>query len=395
MVIERNEIEELSRFESKSPPVVSLYLNVQPLRRIETEINSLAHQALTEMKQDGGVDKDRVRDLEKTFDTLKTYVNHLKPLKQTRLVALFADMDGIFKEYLLPMDRPSRMVINSDPYTRPLSVLLDEFERYLVLVVDSRKARIFSLHMGALEPEPDIFMESEVPDRVGASDARRGMITRNETEVQSGYGSQGIDRHIKEHMHKHLKAVAARVFDYFKEEGFSRLILAGPEDKTLPRLKTHLHSYLQERLAGEFSAQPDDPTPQLKEKALAAAARWERAREEQVLQDLFEKCGPQGLSVVGLDPVIKALGLGQVHTLVMNHDFHAEGFICDNDRILSSMEQSCPMCGQSMRHTVYLPDELIDFALQQDAKIEHVFTDHADFARHGIGALLRFAIQTQ
>lgn len=393
MTIERSDIEELSRFESKSPPVVSLYLNIQPLRRIETEINSLAHQALTEMKQADGADKDKVRDLENLFETFKTHLNHLKPLKQTRLVALFADMDGIFKEYLLPLARPSRMVINSNPYTRPLSVLLNEYERYLVLVVDSRKARIFSLYMGMLEAQPDIFIEDEMPDRVGAGDSRRALTTRTGEEVFGGYGAQGIDRYIKEHIHRHLKAVAARVLDHFKEKGFSRLILGGPEDKTLPWIKSHLHSYLKERLAGEFSAQPDDPTPQLKEKALAAAARWERTREDQILRDLFEKSEPQGLAVLGLDPTIKALSLGQVHTLVMNHDFQAEGFICDHDRILSSAEQACPMCGHSMRRTAYLADEMIDSALRQDADIEHVFTEPANFSVYGVGALLRFALQ--
>ncbi len=39
-------------------------------------------------------------------------------------------------------------------------MLLDEFERYCVLVADARKARIFSLYLGDLEEYYDVFVEN-------------------------------------------------------------------------------------------------------------------------------------------------------------------------------------------------------------------------------------------
>ncbi|MFW5901470.1 MAG: hypothetical protein ACOCTS_00360 [Thermodesulfobacteriota bacterium] len=62
---------------------------------------------------------------------------------------------------------------------------------------------------------------------------------------------------------------ADRTLDFFKRKHFTRLILGGLEDKTLPQLRDHLHSYLKNRLAAEFTAHPDNHLSEIKEKALS------------------------------------------------------------------------------------------------------------------------------
>jgi peptide subunit release factor 1 (eRF1) len=209
--------------------------------------------------------------------------------------------------------------------------------------------------------------------------------------VWGGTGELRIQRHIEDHAHRHLKRVAERAFEFFTQKQCDLLIIAGPEDKTIPYLVNHLHSYLRERLAGEFHARPEMPIATLKERAVAVAQTWERRYEEQLIARLLEQAhAPNGLAVLGVEPTLEALMSGQVHTLVLQHDFRVQGTLCPNDHFLSSYLTECPLCHNRMHPTDDLADEMIEEAIHQNAEIEHVFTRHDQFAPHGVGAILRF-----
>jgi peptide chain release factor subunit 1 len=268
-------------------------------------------------------------------------------------------------------------------------MLLDEFKRNCVLVADSRTARIFTLYLGDFEEYPDEYIQHDVPDRVSAKDS---MTAEGGGDVWGGLGDQRIQRHIEDHIHRHLKNVSERALQLFKAEKFARLILGGPDDKLLAWLKDHLHSYLRERLVGEFYANPENSKTELKEKALEAAEKYERHREKELIDQLMELKAPGGKAVLGVEPTLEALKLGQVQTLVVHHDFRVSGYICPKDRILSTYLESCPLCEEAMREVEDLADEMVEEALSQSAEVEHIFIDHQEFSDQGVGALLRFTV---
>ncbi len=391
MFIYRKQLKDLIQYENHSNPIVSLYLNVTPPRQFTTELNAMIHNSRKQLKEENRYDKQQHNALDRVFSKLETHVSEaMERKKNTQMVVIFADADGFWQQYLLPVGLPSQIAIEPTPYTRPQSILLDEFARYLVLAVDSRKARIFSLYLGDFEMQPDIFLEDEVPDRVRANLSR---TYGSGKQVSGGLGDKRIQRHIEDHIQRHLKHVAEQTFDFFKKNDFSSLIIGGPaESKILPHLKNHLHSYLKRRLAGEFHGQPDDNRADLRQKAMQVAEVHEREHEKKRISELFEKSGPQQLGVLGADPTIEALMLNQVHTLLIDKDFAPEGYMCPNDHILSTYRVECPLCGDSMEKTDHLADEMVEEALAQGAEIEHVFTDHTDFESYGVGAILRFTV---
>ena len=390
MIVYLDQIEELLRFRSREHPVVSLYLNVTPPRNFVSELNSLLHTTSKRLEESEQFSKAQLRELEKVFEKIETHVREdLERFERTRLVVLFASAEGLWQEYQLPLALPSRIVVEPDPYTRPLTVLLDEFNHYAVLVTDARKARIFSLYLGDFEEHPDVFVVDDVPTRPRVSVS----LTQSKgSGVWGGLGDQRVQRHVEDHVHRHLKHVADQTFRFFQEKKFDLLILGGPEDKVLPYLKDHLHSYLQERLAGEFHARPELNEAQLKERALEVAQRWERQHEERLIGRLLELSGHGSKGTVGLEPTLKALMLGQVHTLVVQHDFRAQGALCPQDHYLSMEAQTCPLCGGEMQPVEDLVDEMVEEAIAQNAEIEHVFTEHEGFSEHGVGAILRFTL---
>jgi len=305
------------------------------------------------------------------------------------VIALFADADGLWQEYHLPVGLPDSITVNAGPYIRPLTMLLDEFDRYCVVVVDSRKARIFSLYLGEIEESPDVFLEDNVPDGVRV---KQSMTIGGGGTVHGGIGDKRIERHTQDHVHRHLKHVADKTLAFFRKQRFNRLILGGPSDKTLPRLKDHLHSYLKERLVTEFTAHPDNRRPEIKEKAVLAAQAWERDREQALIAEIIEHSGPGDKGELGLEPVLEALNLCQVQTLVLNPDFKTDGYICPRDHTLSTYQAQCPVCNSAMNYTEYLAEEMVEAALNQNAETAHVFAPNEDFEPYGVGARLRFTM---
>jgi len=378
-IIQAEELRQLAGFHGQEHLVVSLYLNVTPPRPFISELNSLIHTKLQDLKDSKLLSKDQLRALEETLAKVEGLVKGVeRGLERTRLLVVFASPEGLWQVYRLPVALPSRLIVEPDPYIRPLSLLLDEFYRYCVLVVDARKARIFSLFLGEIEEHLGLF-EDEVPSRIRVGG-------------WAGLAEKRIQRHIEDKIHHHLKEVAERTFQFFKEREFELLIVGGPQDKTIPYLLDHLHSYLQRRLAGTFAARPEENIAQLKEKALEVARGYERREEERLIARLLQENKPGGKGVLGLEPTLESLMLDQVHTLIIEHDFQVEGFLCPDDHYLSSYQRQCPLCGSELEAVEDLADEIVEEALQQGAEVEHVFTEHEGFSDHGIGALLRFII---
>ncbi len=247
---------------------------------------------------------------------------------------------------------------------------------------------MFSLFLGKFKEYPDLFVQDDVPDRVSA---KKSMAV-SAWGVYSGMGDQRIQRHIEDHVHRHLNRVAERTFEFSKDKGIERLILAAPDERTVSLLKDHLHSYLKQRVLGEFHARPDDAEQRLQEKALDTKREIEEREQEKLLDRLMDLHLSAGLGVVGLQPVLDALRMGQIHTLVMKDDFTASGYLCPKDRYLSAGASSCPVCGKALQPVERLPEEMLQEALAQGAEILYASVEHADFDPHGIGALLRFRV---
>lgn len=390
MMIDRNALNTLADYQNTENPVISLYLNITPPRNYENELNSLIHTTLREIEENQRFSEKQVKRLKKLMENIADYAEkEFKGLERTRLVVIFADADGLWQEYYLPVGTASSMAVEVDPYTRPLTMLLDEFDHYCVVVADSRKARIFSLYLGDFEEFPDIFIEDNVPDGVRV---KQSMTAGAGGAVRGGLGDKRIERHIEDHVQRHLKHVVDKTLDFFKKKNFTRLIVGGPDDKTLPGLKDHLHSYLKNRLATEFNAHPDNPLPELKEKAIDAARAWERENEQALIDEIFDRSGPKDKGELGVEPVLEALMLGQVQTLAVSKDFTTEGYICPNDRTLSTYQDTCPVCGADMHYTRCLADEMVEEALSQNAEVKHIFAPSAAFEQYGIGAKLRFTL---
>ncbi|MGY4707172.1 baeRF10 domain-containing protein [Candidatus Bipolaricaulota sp. J31] len=393
-LIRASDLQVLRDLTGKGGPVVSLYLNVTPPRPFKSELRSLIHDKWEKL-QAAGLDKDLLRRIEAIFASLRAYVDELRPLERTRLLAIFAAEEDFFQEYRLPVALPSRLYVDPDPYIRPLTVLLDEFNRYCVVLVDRKRARAFDMYLGEMEEDVGALV-SETPSWISEGEGRAARGTAAGTGPWAGWRESKIQRHIADHVHRHFKEVAGLLFDHFKRRGFDRLIVGGPEGaegKVVPEFLDHLHSYLRERLAGVFAGEMDLPVNEIKKRALEVAAREERREEEALIERLLSEANREdGLGVLGLNDVVLALMMSQVHTLVLEHDYQERGWICPRDHHLALAGETCPLCGGELEEVEDFVDEVVEEAIEQGAEVEHVFTEHEGFRNWRIGAILRFRV---
>lgn len=383
-------IESLSQQIDPQHPMISLYINVTPPNDYRSVVNSLIHQKSNELETDHRYSKNQVKKLRTTLEKIESFFRHnLQKIEGTRMIILFADTAGNWEEFRLPVAVPSRMVIEPQPYIRPLTLLANKFEKYGVLLVSNRYARFFCFSLGEIEEYSDVFIEDYVPDNVHVNIS----VTYSKGEgVQSGLGEPRAQRHIEDHIQRHLKHVADQTFELYKQKQFSHLIIGGIEDKIIPWLKNHLHSYLQSIIVGEMNIHPDRNDADIKEKVLEVVKQYEWHEEKKILEQLEEQNYVGGKAVLGLEATIRALMMGQIHTLVIRNDFRTAGYLCPNDHCLSTEATECRMCNGEMIYTADLAEAIIEEALNQNAEIRQIVWNSQQFDEHGIGAILRFSL---
>lgn len=384
-IVTEAKLKEVTGFTPDDKFVVSLYLNVDgakhpKLQDCEKELKSLLNRARQEwVSADKGVDKAKKQSLELDLDKIGAFVaGDWRRNGAKGLVIFSCAAAGFWHVFDLPVGIPSALIVGSEPYARTLTAVLDEYKRYCVVSIDRKKARFFTVHLGDIEEHHGVFFDEWVPDQVKEGD-------------WAGLRQSRIARHIEDHVLHHLKDVADLTFSFFLDHRFDRLILAGQKE-LLQRFRGVLHPYLQERLAGEFQADPDTPLVRILEKSLIVEEEVRKNEEEALLHRLQEESHPGGLGVAGLRPTVDALMRGQAHTLLIKDGFAAKGYVCYRDHYLATSGGSCPICGEKFSTAPDIIEDMVQFAINQNVQVEHIAHIADRFAQDKVGALLRFGL---
>ncbi len=137
-----SEIRQALEFESDvEHPVLSVYLNVDPHRR-SAEKYKLALRSLLSKAKDADPE-----DIKRMHNYIEMGYNW-----QGRGLVMFSCADKDFwwaKSFMVPVT--DTVFTNFRPYVRQLASLIDTYERYGVIHVDSEGARLYVFNMGVLE----------------------------------------------------------------------------------------------------------------------------------------------------------------------------------------------------------------------------------------------------
>src|SRR5260221_10632955 len=153
-MIARWQIEALEAFQSEGWPVVSSYLSVYGKALLPQEVvkhaNNLVHEgklSLAELE----LSHDARAALEHDLMRIYVFVEHEFERGDCKGLAIFSCSGRDFWQvYPLPRPVHDRIEIGEHPYVRPLLVMMEDYPRYGIVLVDGNSARFFVVHLGEI-----------------------------------------------------------------------------------------------------------------------------------------------------------------------------------------------------------------------------------------------------
>ena len=286
--------------------------------------------------------------------------------------ALFACSGAdLWMEFASPMPFENEFTIADRPALRQLARLDDDYGATLVALVDSRSARICEVVFGGLQSETD--MTGDVPGR----------------HQQGGWSQMRYQRHIKDRMDHHHKAVADYLATRLVAQPKTSVVLCGPAE-IVANLRQFLPPAVQQQIIDELRLDIRTSQEEIVKIAQAVIEHHEREEEQAHVQQLLNSAGAGGLAALGLQASIAAANTGRVHMLIMDRNLTGEGWRCRVcDDIGEGRPQACSTCGGQIS-AIAMGDALVSQALKTDAAVDLIEPDERLAAYEGVGVMLRY-----
>ncbi len=373
-MLNREEVREIASIEGKNGYFVNLYLNVDPI--FNKKGDYIVHFKNMMKNAIETLDKAVYKAVKDDLERVENYVISNKRLFKKGLALLSSAGNSFWREYNLNVPVKNELIIDKTPYTKPLMDVLDNYQRYSVLLVGKESARIFTIHLGEIVEYGEVHT-ADIPGK----HKKGGWFALSQNHYE---------RHIDYHVGMHLKDVVNKLESFFGGEYVGRLIIGG-SDEAVSMVKGMLHKTVLDKIIGaakvEMFAKPDE----VLKKVEPVVSAYERKKEEDTVESLIAKALKNENAVLGIDNVINALQEQRVMKLVLVNDYKASGYSCNSCAHMSVQKiDSCPFCSGKMETVDYMVDLAGQKAIQQNALVEVVADSKKLMDAGGIGAFLRF-----
>jgi len=312
------------------------------------------------------LDKDEKKNFQSTIEKITSFLdkNHEND------IALFAsDKHDFFMWTSLPTTINNALIVDSSPYIRPLARIVDEWESFTLVLLNSHQAKIFSINLGKADQEKHL--SSDIMNK----------------HKKGGWSQARFQRIRKGAIHDFF----SEVIEYLTHNVTNQIILAGP-GTAKTQFNDLLPQHLAEQVVDVIDVDIDDEQQSIKQ-SLSIISEKEERRSEHAVTQLKQEILKNGLAVYGYDETLTAAQNGQIDVLIVQKDYQLKGCLCEHCQILKAGPvKECPVCGGSTTEADMI-EEIIEFAQRTDATIE--FTDDEEISHLGhIGGLLRYKISS-
>lgn len=362
-MIDERQLQELAGFESEETLALSLYLDTDLTQQTKEKCR-LVLRDLLERAKGSASDEDLAR-VERFFDQEYDW--------KARSVAIFSlAKDDFWRVYPLVLPVASEVYTGEKLYLKPLSQLLDEHERYAVVLVDREKARFFLTQLGQIEER----------GAWAGEDVKR--------HKQGGRASTRYQRRSDRQAEQNLKAVAEATAQFCKENHCNQFVLAG-SDETMAQFQAMLPKALHKQIIGTLVLDMDATLSEVRDRSAELIQAKERQREGQLVEDLITAAAKGGGAVTGVADTFYVTHEGRVHTLVVEKDFESEGYLCTSCGYISAQPMTkCALCGGKPQKIDDAVNRVIHRVIERGGKVETIISSEALAKAGHIGAILRY-----
>jgi peptide subunit release factor 1 (eRF1) len=376
-MISREDLSELIAFNPEHYLTTTLYLRIDKTPQLS---HTITLKDLMKMRRKELESQDLTPEVQKCiesdFKKIQDYVNLKFTRNGVQTLVIFSNSGVKFwKVVIVNIPMRDLLVIQPRPLYRPLSFILNEHKRFLFILIERAKARLLEIYAGEILERSEIL--DDVPNKVRVGG-------------YGGYEERKIERHIEDHVRQHFKHVADAAYDFSRKYSNDHLIIGGTDQNT-NEFRQYLHSTFGDRITTilheNFAASPSE----ILQQTLNIEKQLREREESRLITRLFDEVNSGGLGVVGLDPILVALQVGQINQLLVQEGFQKEGFRCKNCGSLHLKNGACAYCGEDTANVPDVVEEAIQDAIEQGCQVRYLSRSHTQLTSAGnIGALLRF-----
>jgi peptide subunit release factor 1 (eRF1) len=374
-VIRPQLVAELEASRPTAGRVSSYYLDLNPGPRSDLEAARIAvKNALAE-------DRQRIEQLDLPHDVRMTLrqdwelVSELAPRavgdRHTLGVACFvgSGVPHYARAVRLPWPVRHRAFFEDHFVLWPLRQVLDQADRYAVVITDKEHARFFLYFLAQCEEVAKVL--DWVPGKIHVGDPSGEWHYRN--------------KHV-EYFHRHFERVSEAALRQFEREPFDHLIVGGRVE-TLPQFEGRLHRYLRDRVVARWEIDVNAPTAQVAERAREEERQYLQRQAEAGWKAIQNQRLARG--TVGPEEVFAALWARQVQTMLVEPGVTRSGFSCVTCGRLSIRGGPCAGCGNPVAGVADVFEEAVHEAIEQSAQVRY-WKDPALTAAGSLAAFKRF-----
>jgi len=358
--------------------ILSLYVNIDQSnaanlnRGFETNIDGLFRQVAESQNSNDG-NKQR-------FDAecrlVRQFLGGYVP-KGKALVVFSDSKQDFWWQRDLQVELPTGVRWSPEPWVRPLLEVIEEHDRFGVVLIDKHRARILAGDAAGIEQQAEIL--SDVPNK-------------HATTGTDHIWSQGqMDRDHSKHVLWHAKRVTdelALVIDRLK---LSRIVIGGPVEATSVFTST-LPKRIQQMIIGTVTAPVDAGPDRLAAELKTVQEKAEHQDEAKLVDAMITAAMKGERAVLGVADTLNAIHEGRVYKMVVAKDFRVAGKECSSCHVLvSDGAEKCAFCGEQLEAAPDLINRASRRVLDKGGKVQLISGEAAvKLGEAGVGAVLRF-----
>jgi peptide chain release factor subunit 1 len=373
----RHELDKLAAFEPQDSPVVSLYLNLLPDQHgrdhYETFCRKIFAERLKGFREHSAERASFDRDVARINEYLANKLD-----RSSNGAAIFASSGAgeFFKAIQLdvPLDE-HWLFIGPVPHIYPLARLVDQYPRYVSVLLDSNRARIFVFGLGAVE-----------------KDAQVQSVKTRKTSM-GGWSQARYQRHVENFHAHHVKEVVDTLDRIVAADNIQHVIVVGDET-VVALLKDALPGHLSEKIIDILRFDRQAVVDEIAEVTLEVLRQKDAETDIERVAQVIGAWQAGGLAVAGPEASMRALQMGQVEELLITaapRELKRVQHLPDDAApVLATADTSAPEGADEQQ--LRLADELVTHARNTAARVRIIEDPRLLRDYGGVAAMLRFRI---
>lgn len=299
---------------------LSLYLNVNPtLRENQARIPAWQIQLKNALKD---IETRLDGDQEDAWSFIHNWIDDFFIDYQVASKGLVIFCSPAYQQvYELPIPTEHSYAYG-EPLIAPLVWALEEYQRYLIVMVDQERADFISAYMGTADVETSVSLSLDTKDWAQKT-LMPATSGRGSAAPREGSNRDAFDDRVDEHIARFYRDVVERIEELARDNGFTRIILGGTEQaaRAVANLvPDHLKKCIVAVMAIPMRFSPHEVLEHVQPTALDYERRAERELVEQVIG--LAKAGGRG--VLGRREVVEAVEQQRAELLILPRDLEDE-----------------------------------------------------------------------